>query len=292
MKKPLFLPLLIALSSALSACVSTPAVQADLWQSPTPVFTPDIPKAQRIASIALREHQAWGEPFITTSGRLAKYDHYEAENARLPDGSLVWERVVAYWRDSGALATLDRDLPYHRCDKRDRTMNASSNICRAFASEVAWSAAFVSYVMKQADVDFYVSPRHFDYIRHSWLGLGDYRVADPMTSPISQGDMLCYVRGSSRKMIQNYQDVIEYLTNHQTGLPAHCDIAVKSDEGSREIWLVGGNVLHAVMLRKMAVDSQGRAVLPTKAEQSCTPNNEMACNLNEQDWVLVLKLQP
>ncbi len=277
--------------SSLSACVSHPALTVDLWQSPTPVFTSDTPKAERIVSIALREHKAWDEPFITTEGHIAKYSHYEAENTRLPDGSLVWERVVAYWRDSGALAELDRDLPYHRCNKADRTDNVSSNICRAFVSDVAWSAAFVSYVMKQAGVDFYASPRHFDYIRHSWLGHGDYRVADPLVTPISQGDMLCYVRGSSREMIKDYQGVVNYLMAYSSGLPAHCDIVVKSDESSREVWLVGGNVLHAVMLRKMMRDAQGRVIFAQDSDYPCTPSNEAMCNLNQQNWVLVLKLQ-
>lgn len=275
----------------LTACVSTDVVQTNLWQSPTPTFAPNTPKSERIAQIALREHKAWGEPFITIDGKIAKYDHYEADSSRLADGSLAWERVVAYWRDGNVLTKLNRDLPYHQCDKTDKSTNASSNICRAFASDVAWSAAFVSYVMTQAGVDFETSPRHFDYIRHSWLGLGDYRTADPVVSGVAVGDMLCYVRGDARQLIENYQDLTNYLTNHQTGLPAHCDIAVKVDTDKGEVWFVGGNVMHTVMLRKMPIDKQANLIFPKARINPCTPDNESDCQFNRQSWVVLLKLK-
>lgn len=275
----------------LTACVSTNVVQTNLWQSPTPTFTPNTPKSERIATIALREHQVWGEPFITADGKIAKYNHYESDNARLADGSLAWERVVAYWRDGNVLTKLDRDLPYHQCDKTDKSLNASTNICRAFASDVAWSAAFVSYVMTQAGVDFETSPRHFDYIRHSWLGRGDYRMADPVASSVAVGDLLCYVRGDARQLITDYQDLVNYLTNHQKGLPAHCDITVKVDKDKGEVWFVGGNVMHAVMLRKMPINQQANIIFPKAKTNPCTPDNDSDCQLNRQAWVVVLKLK-
>lgn len=286
---------IILTTLALTACVShyhvmTNDVGATLWQSPTPQFAPNTPKANRIASIALREHRAWGEPFITLDGKIAQYEHYESEKFKLADGSLAWERVVAYWRDGGALARLDRRLNFNQCDKADTSPNASSNHCRVFASDVAWSAAFVSYVMRQAGVDFYVSPRHFDYIRQAWQGQGDYRTADVRTSPVAVGDLLCYVRGNASRTITDYEALGEYLDNHELGVPAHCDIAVKVDDDKGELWLVGGNVVHTVMLRKMPIDRAGVVVLPTNMNK-CTPDDESGCNFNRRNWVVVLKLQ-
>lgn len=284
---------LFVLSFILSACIhlskNTPT--ANLWQSPTPVFGANMSKAERITQIALREHKAWGEPFINSKGQIAKYSHYEAENARLSDGVLAWERVVAYWRDSGALVRLDRDLPYQVCDKTDKSTNSHANICRAFASDVAWSAGFVSYVMRQAGVDFEGSPRHYDYIKSAYEGQGDYRTADPLTSSLKQGDMLCYVRSYGRELIGNYQDLGEYVASGGRGLPAHCDIVVNIDGENQEVWLVGGNVLHTVMLRKMPMDNEGKVILPDPSETECNPSHEMACNFNRQNWVVVLTLQ-
>lgn len=272
--------------ACLTACTSKLYQSEELWQSPTPIFAPNTTKAERIVAIALREHQAWGEPFITTDGRIAQYEHYESEKSRLRDGSLAWERVVAYWRDGGALAGLDVRLPHQMCDKSDTSIHSKANICRAFASDVAWSAAFISYVMKQAGVDFYTSPRHFDYIRHSWRGQGDYRTA-PISEPLALGDMLCYLRGTKSHAITNYDDLTNYLKTQTQGLPAHCDVVVRVDE--HEIWLVGGNVLHTVMLRKM--HAKDEVVILPKRTDGCTPYREDLCHLSQRNWVVVLKLQ-
>lgn len=270
----------------LTACTSKLYQSGELWQSPTPTFAPNATKAERIVAIALREHQAWGEPFITTDGRIAQYEYYESEKSRLLDGSLAWERVVAYWRDGGALAGLDVRLPYHECNKSDASIHSKANICRAFTSDVAWSAAFISYVMKQAGVDFYTSPRHFDYIRHSWQGQGDYRTY-PVSEPLALGDMLCYLRGTKSHTITNYDDLTNYIRSQNQGLPAHCDVVVRVDE--HEIWLVGGNVLHTVMLRKMHA-KDGVVILPKRTD-GCTPYREDLCHLSQRNWVVVLKLQ-
>lgn len=275
------------LALCLSACLPHSSQEPPLlWQSPTPIFAPNATKAERIVAIALREHQAWGEPFITADGRIAQYEHYESEKSRLRDGSLAWERVVAYWRDGDTLSQIDVRLPHQICNKSDTSIHSKANICRAFASDVAWSATFISYVMKQAGVDFYTSPRHFDYIRHSWQGQGDYRTA-PVSEPLAQGDLLCYLRGTKSHAITDYEDLTHYLDTQTQGLPAHCDVVVRVDE--REIWLVGGNVLHTVMLRKMHA-RDGVVVLPKRMD-GCTPAREDLCHLNQRNWVVALKLQ-
>lgn len=288
--KRAFLLVLSLAVFVLSACTSHTVSSTPLWQSPAPTFAPNTPKSERITTIALREHQVWGEPFITADGKIAKYNHYEADGSRLADGSLAWERVVAYWRDGNVLTKLDRDLPYHQCDKTDKSTNASTNICRAFASDVAWSATFVSYVMVQAGVEFETSPRHFDYIRHAWREQGAYRTADPSSSTLAVGDLLCYVRGEAHQFVKSYADLVGYLASHQRGLPAHCDIVVNINQANSEVWLVGGNVMHAVMLRKMPIDAEGRVVLPAPKTTPCTPHDESSCQLNRQAWVVVLKL--
>lgn len=272
--------------ACLTACAGRLYQPEELWQSPTPIFAPNATKAERIVAIALREHQAWGEPFITADGHIARYEHYESDKSRLRDGSLAWERVVAYWRDGGALAGLDVRLPHQMCDKSDTSIHSKANICRAFASDVAWSSAFISYVMTQAGVDFYTSPRHFDYIRHSYLGQGDYRTA-LVSKPLAQGDLLCYLRGTKSHTITDYEDLTHYLDTQTQGLPAHCDVVVRVDE--REIWLVGGNVLHTVMLRKMHA-RDGVVVLPKRMD-GCTPAREDLCHLSQRNWVVALKLQ-
>ena len=272
----------------LSGCATLPQrfTQAHtLWQSPPIELPAQMPLAERIAHIAQREHQAWYAPFINQEGRLLNYRMAEAEAKRLQDGSPAWERVLAYWRESGALAL----LPFHHYSQQclPTTHTYQRPICRLFTIDTAWSAAFVSYVMVQAEVPtFRVSPRHFDYMRAAWQQQGVYRLHDPAQTALTQGDMLCYVRG--RDAIQGYRGLVEYFAQHDEWLPAHCDIVVATQPN--EVWLVGGNVANTVALRKLPLDKQGRAVLPAVSAPSCSLNNEIACNMNRQNWVAVLKL--
>lgn len=270
----LFLPCLI-----LSACHSLSP--QSLWQSPTPTFNVNDKKSDKIAQIALREHKAWGEPFINSKGRIAKYSHYESANTKLKDGSLAWERVFAYWRDGGTLNKITSPV----------VCQINKNGCRAFISDTAWSSAFIAYIMKQAGVDFLGSPLHFDYIHHSWQNKGDYRAFDPLTTPIDKGDLLCYLRGSQTYHIDTYQALNAYLNDHTTPLPAHCDVAVQSNDNPKEVWLIGGNVVHTVMLRKMPLDNTGKVIFPKAKKYPCTPMHEDECHFNRQNWVVLLKLQ-
>ena len=100
--------LFIGVSLWLAACAIKPSTTA-VWQSPPVEFPAKMSVAERIAHIAQREHAAWYGSFIDTQGRLRHYRMAEGEAKRLQDGSMAWERVIAYWRDSGSLAL----LPWH-----------------------------------------------------------------------------------------------------------------------------------------------------------------------------------
>ena len=284
------LPILILTGCASIESSDRQIQRAELWQSPSVSFPNNASKAERIRAIAIREHRAWGEPFITAQGLIAKYAHYESENARLAEGVRAWERVTAYWRDSGVLPRLDRSFNYQSCNKLDMSQNSSTNICRAFASDVAWSAAFISYVMAQAGIeDFYVSPRHYDYMYRAWQQKGSYHAKDPAQTAPKVGDMLCYVRGGSS--LSSYEALTDHMANQFGGLPAHCDIVTQIHQSKAEAWLIGGNVLHAVMLRKLPIDDGGRFILP-QYQGECSPQSELYCNLNQQNWLMLLQLQP
>lgn len=279
MKKSLNLIFTFLLFCLLSACIHTKPNL--LGQSQSPSFDKNTKKSDKIAQFALYEHQVWGQSFINQNGQIAKYSHYESANTKLKDGSLAWERVFAYWRDGDTL----NKIP-HRF-----ACQFNKNHCRAFIGDTAWSSAFVSYVMKQADIDFLSSPLHFDYIRHSWQNKGDYRTFDPLTIPIDKGDLLCYLRGSQTYHIDGYHALDKYLNTHSKPLPAHCDIAVYIDNTAQEVWLVGGNVVHTVMLRKMPLDNMGKVIFPKAKKHPCTPMHEDECHFNRQNWVVMLKLQ-
>ena len=325
MTKHLTRPTLITLAvSMLAACASTPPKpapkpdgvpvapaqpQTPPMQSQTPAyrvppmqFPMGTSTASKITQIALREHVAWYQPFIDTNGRLASRRVGESERAKLNDGDEPWARVSAYWRDSGTLQEMvnSNQAGAYQCQNPYGSTFARSE-CRAFVSDVAWSAAFVSYVMAQAGVQgFRLSPRHIDYIRAASSGsaTSPYSFQDPNQTPIQPGDMLCYVRNSSS--VVGFGGLKAFLANSGGGLQSHCDIAVSLN--GNQVWLVGGNVANMVTMRKLTLDAGGRALLPRPIstqwvgsdedgqDASCSPANEASCSMNRQNWAVLLKL--
>lgn len=255
------------------------------WQSPSHALTNDMSLRAKIVQVAKDEHQTWGSPFLDTNGRLAKYRSLEADHVPLANGNMAWQQVMSYWYDSGALQTVPN---YENLRCQSVGLSARHNSCRFFVLDVAWSAAFISYVMTQAGVpDFAVSARHFDYLAQAYRGVGAYRLGDPKAVSPQLGDMLCYVRG--RDDMTGFADFSEYLASAKKWLPAHCDIVV--EKRADELWLIGGNVLNGVTLRKIATDDKGVAILPPKSDEPCTPADETACNFNRQTWVAVMSLK-
>ena len=233
--------------------------------------------ATRIAAIACQENTAWYRTFIDTEGRSNGQRVYEAENDMLADGTQAWRKVAAYWNGSG--------LP--------GSCSAATPACRNFVVDTPWSAAFVSWVMLRAGVHgFATSSRHFDYVRAARRedAGSPYRIAAPQADAPAAGDLLCYVRANPRTL--GHDGLLARLEGG--GLAMHCDIVVAT-EPDGIAWLVGGNVQQAVTLRMLRLDADGRfADLPlrTANDPACSPDAPAQCNLNRQDWVALLKLQP
>ncbi|PJK10739.1 hypothetical protein CO614_08070 [Lysobacteraceae bacterium NML120232] len=275
--------------------------QRPAWQAAPVAFPVGTPLSTRIVEIANREHEAWARPFIDLQGRLASRRTAEAERSRLADGAEAWERVVAYWRDSGTLSRVFGSYPAaYQCQDPFTSSYARSE-CRSFVVDAPWSAAFISYVMVKAGASgFRHSASHIDYIRAAYRGNGPYTFADPNQTPVAPGDMLCYIRNN--RNVVGFGGLSAFLESSHGGLQSHCDIAVKVTPN--EVWLVGGNVANMVTLRKLRLDPQGRAVLPRPISNdwvasdedgqspACSPDNEAACSMNRQNWAALLKLKP
>ncbi|PJK02521.1 hypothetical protein CO615_02585 [Lysobacteraceae bacterium NML75-0749] len=271
------------------------------WQAPAETFPPGTALVRRIVEVAKREHAAWSQPFIDANGRLASRRTAEAERTRLADGSPAWERVVAYWRDSG---TLQRVFGSYTSAYQCQDPLASSytrSDCRSFVVDAPWSAAFISYVMVKAGASgFRHSASHIDYIRAAYRDNGPYGFADPNQTPVALGDMLCYVRNN--RNVVGFGGLSAFLASSNGGLQSHCDIVVNLTPN--EVWLVGGNVANMVAMRKLRLDAQGRAILPRPISNdwvasdedgqspACSPENEAACSMNRQNWAALLKLKP
>lgn len=268
-----FAPLLLALCWVFAAA---PAHAADPCpQLRTQVAAGDL--ATRIAAIACQENHAWFRPFIDADGHPGGQSVYEAENDALDDGAPAWRKVAAYWRGSGLGAGCANEVD-----------------CRNFVVDTPWSAAFVSWVMRRAGLPgFVASARHVDYVRAAWRQptRNPYLLASPREAIPAAGDLLCYARAKERAL--GAGDLLGRLEGNGA-LAMHCDIVVAAVPGDMA-WLVGGNVQQAVTLRMLRLDARGRfadLALRSASDPPCSPDAPAQCNLNRQDWVALLKLQP
>lgn len=274
---------------------SGPAIAADVCpllraQVQSPVAS------TRIAAAACEEHQIWFRPFIDLEGRLAGSRVREAEAGLLANGQAAWLRVVDYWRGSGLLERAAARPGAGECAYAGASSYASP-ACRAFVVDTPWSAAFVSWVMRRAQVPgFDGSPSHVSYVRDAYRDPtgSAYRVANPLSARPAQGDLLCYVRVASR--VYGFGGLAGLLSSEDSGLQMHCDVVVAANpDDDRTAYLVGGNVLDGVTMRLLRLTPGGQfADLPLRsgADPECSPDAPAACNASRQDWAVLLQLRP
>lgn len=183
---------------------------------------------RRVVHLAGCEWTAWGEQRL-----LLEQGWPEAQVSFGPDEDAlaVWARVGDYW---------DVADPGHAADVRALAARAPRRELWP-AWRRAWSAAFVSWVMRRAgSPDFAPDPAHADYLRAALERRPDSVVDVANYAPVT-GDLICAGRGSGPR------DATEFLRRlrEETGFfPSHCDVIVEVRADT--LTLVGGNVKNAV----------------------------------------------
>ena len=168
----------------------------------------------------------------------------------------LWQRVGLYW-----WLALDPRWPQQRwTGKHDQN---GDKFTVADNGYYAWSAAFISYVMRLAGAGskFLYSEAHADYInaarRH---GLGQEPLlattAEPPQSYAPRlGDLVCEWRAGVRVTFADLPTSARF--------PSHCDIVVGREAGLLDG--IGGNVNDAVAMEKIPVAADGRLAGPDGA---------------------------
>jgi Uncharacterized protein conserved in bacteria (DUF2272) len=163
-----------------------------------------------------------------------------------------WERIGEYW-------WLGQDG-----DRRESAWTGmhdenGQEIDESRDDYYAWSAAFISYVMRTAGARarFPYSPSHYVYINTAkemklgrtsgWVVVAE-RADEYAPLP---GDLICYSR-------EKYKLTYEKLP--QRRFAGHCDVVVAQDTG--QISVIGGNVDHAVTMKHVPVSTDGRLAEP------------------------------
>lgn len=191
----------------------------------------------RMLRIAEAEWVEWGRQSADQTQR-----GQEADGRNFP-------RILAYWR-----AVPEGDAPIAR--NRARFRMGDAGLWR----EPAWSAAFISFVLRSSGVDrreFPPSAAHAFYLD----ALFDDARRFPATAPFiphdvaarapEVGDLVCADR--SPNPIASWRDRLAEAGRFR---PTHCDIVLRVASGHIEA--VGGNVRDAVTLSRFPTDGAGR----------------------------------
>ena len=299
MRRWIFLVLLLVLARGALA-QPAPACSAEL-QQPRPAL------AHVLAALAQHEHAQMGGALIAAGGGLVRAGITEAERTRLPDSRLpAWQRVWQYWRAvpdfyAQHMAWLDAGAP--------------EALQRTTLIDQPWSAAFISWLMREAGVaraQFAFSASHHDYVRAALAATdaeqrGQYvaygwRACDAVQTPPRIGDLLCFARGHDADL-----DDFEPLRTAVTRGPVsmHCELVVSNN--SAQIQTMGGNVLDTVVLRALDLAAGGSGLLwpaylqaahrqqqralveqpPPGQAQSLWPET----HLSQQPWSVLLQMR-
>jgi hypothetical protein len=203
---------------------------------------------QSVVAIALREWRLFGRNVADPDAEETRIIKPEREPG-------LWQRVGEYWW----LGLNAGSAEIAWTGKHD---GAGAVFSPDADGDYAWSAAFISYVMRIAGAGpaFPYSADHADYINaarrvslgqtKTWLVAAE-RVQDYAPQP---GDLVCFGRGSARGL--RFEDLPT-----QNLFTSHCDIVVDTATPG-QITVIGGNVQDSVTMNHIPVTADGKLAAP------------------------------
>ena len=181
---------------------------------------------------------------------------------------LIYKAIRIAVEEEGVVWTKSNGVKYKESDKEMlpelqrywealyKTSTAAQMARDSAADKVAWSAAFISYVMKEAGFTtahgFPVSERHITYIVEAmrnrenkdrtkpfWL----YDISELSTAMPVPGDLLCFNREGSGHSYEGLKKLYFGKTTTPSG-KSHTDIVVHTRTEGKALYVetVGGNV--------------------------------------------------
>ena len=249
--------LLLALPLLLAACSGGHAPSPVTKRIPTPgggfaTAPPNVPEyASRpdepfsrgnAVAVVLREWRAFGQG-VDDDPPNTRPDLGDSRPDRQPG---MWERVGDYWFTGQEEGTRTQDWT-SKYDGLGTEFPPGDD-------PHAWSAAFISYVMRVAGAGsrFPYTPVHASYINAAVEG-GYAITAYPLQDYAPRlGDLVCMGRGGATAMrFSNLPAPI---------FPAHCDMVVAISPGQDIV--IGGNVDGSVTMKHVPITNDGKLALP------------------------------
>lgn len=230
--------LMAGLAALLAACAGAGAVVAPPPEPQVPPYArkPYEPFSRMAAvQIAYREWRAFGQKIVLSPDQPDSPDSEERDEG-------LWQRVGDYWWQG---------LDYGNPDSRWTGRHDANGVefPRSEDGEFAWSAAFISYVMRLAGAGsrFPYSASHSDYINAARTRPDLVVTALPVAQYAPQlGDIVCMWRAGRR---------VSYEELPAGRFPGHCDIVVAQRPGTLDV--IGGNVDNAVAMKHVPVGPTG-----------------------------------
>lgn len=336
---PAFLPalarhvlhgMLLALALLGAAVAHASALCAHTAAHPSPEA------AQHMAWLALREHAAWGGAQLDAHGRLTEAGAAEGGMPPGPGGPPApWQRVMGYWAavpatspplpaqiHVGALRPAERHLIEQALAQASDSRLAGLGVgpdqglaahelhaarvalARVAVIDTPWSAAFVSWLAREAGLDaarFAFSQAHADYAAGAWAAAQaeregrasayGLRACDLAHTPPRVGDLVCHARGRHAALASHEALAGALQERLATGrsLAMHCDVVTQVDAQGFDA--VGGNLLDTVLRRRLAFAPGTRRLDPSYLPGACESDHPdcPARHMSRQPWTLLLQ---
>lgn len=231
---------------ALTACIGPRMPDAHVPPFAKRPFEPFSRDA--VVAVALREWRLFGQNVADPARDATRTVKPEREQG-------LWQRVGEYW-------WLGMNARSEESDWTGKHDAAGAAFPPEQDGDYAWSAAFISYVMRIAGAGrrFPYSADHATYINAArrvslgettdWMVWAE-RVEDYAPRP---GDLVCFGRGSARGL--RFEDLPTPAL-----FTSHCDIVVDTSVPGR-IAVIGGNVEDSVTLNHVPVTADGKLAMP------------------------------
>jgi hypothetical protein len=315
----------------------------------------------RISRTAINEFTGFGGHQIDANGRLFRFGLTEAEHEEDDGGDgpanlghLGWWQVMKYWRALFGSDTADKleVRGYRDASTLTQEMQTAGLLrtsaarllqaaeaeadpatreilreaaLRAAIIDTSWSAAFVSYVIRQSGVaatEFKFANAHRVYIYDAFAASAGeltneaggrlYRACPLTTTRPRAGDLICQQRepalaaASGEAVRERIRSELAGSIETRSVRRTHCEVVASIDARARKVYTIGGNVNQAVSARKMNLRRDlkfsaaqtghcgggGHWTLPQlSGDLPRAQDHTDKCSLNDKKWFVLLQLR-
>lgn len=242
------------------------------WQANTtacPALITTRPLRQRLVDVVAQEWARFGFPVIDNRAQSLRTIVRPRRGAIIPDA--MNPVAVGGTKQALRLGYMEDDAPvrpaiagYWTAVPGQTALGVQSrlnSVHRSAGWSVAWSAAFVSYLVCAAGIEdmaaFERSDSHFTYVDQAIRNatdqnpIGLYRARDVASGLPKVGDLLCADRAANNE--PSYPNLAARAAQIGTRRYMHCDLVVTVNPGGGYIGVIGGNVVQAVSMTLVGI---------------------------------------